>query len=137
MKKKLRMNMKGFNSTMVRLKRKRCFGNFWSYWRFQFHYGAIKTILYFKNIGIITRFNSTMVRLKQEQGLARLDQHKCFNSTMVRLKHQSYMFSKLGTKSFNSTMVRLKLFSEKFGGCTVVRFQFHYGAIKTRTKQAK
>ena len=97
-------------------------------------------------------FNSTMVRLKDQDRKSHCDEDFNFNSTMVRLKADSsnnvYYYDirfqfHYGTikrmmnltllmriyLNFNSTMVRLKGISIKLSWI-VPRFQFHYGTIK-------
>ncbi len=54
--------------------------------RFQFHNGSIKGNGHFVATDAHKRFNSTMVRLKEEKHTAEPPLFFSFNSTMVRLK---------------------------------------------------
>ncbi len=75
---------------------------------FQFHYGSIK--------GISSPSFSPEVS-------------SCFNSTMVRLKVEEGNKAGYRRGCFNSTMVRLKAFVYNLDPETYL-FQFHYGSIK-------
>jgi len=64
--------------------------------------------LVLKRFGLVN-FNSTMVRLKEEEGDYYATHPSNFNSTMVRLKVVKSVSMGSGITNFNSTMVRLKV----------------------------
>ena len=123
----------------------------------QFHYGSIKTNLIRKLNGVITRLNSTMVRLKQKVSRACLipsgtsqfhyGSIKTVESAPMELVNKASQFHYGSIKtakgfewfaekiSLNSTMVRLK----HGGRCDSEgenESQFHYGSIKTLRSSA-
>ena len=102
----------------------------WS-WLFQFHDGTIKSYISGIPTYRIMNFNSTMVRLKENEAQNHFSQLQYFNSTMVRLKVSPIIF-KLSFVFwyFNSTMVRLKG-NNHMDWFEVILFQFHDGTIKS------
>ena len=99
-----------FNSIMVRLRPSCCKTSWSTRQQFQFHYGAIKTKRWSTSSTLPTDFNSIMVRLRPD---------------VKELVHIVYT-------NFNSIMVRLRQ-DRPEGGKWCAPFQFHYGAIKTRS----
>ena len=80
-------------------------------------------------ICLLLRFNSNMVRLKDDRVAITLSAEKGFNSNMVRLKEG---YRKIGyhyVVRFNSNMVRLKA-EALFNKVASLGFQFQYGSIK-------
>mgnify|MGYP006991944898 CR=1 FL=1 len=75
---------------------------------FQFHYGTIRRLFCFSDIGLASNFNSTMVRLEGSRAVACVCRSRYFNSTMVRLEAVSVEITPLPRTYFNSTMVRLE-----------------------------
>ena len=123
--------LKYFNSTMVRLKAKLIKHNAEGY-IFQFHYGTIKSRLA-RDVEFTFRdFNSTMVRLKEFCVSIEPRPPTNFNSTMVRLKERCVACFKVRGFYFNSTMVRLKAPKNRVHRRFFVKFQFHYGTIKSQ-----
>ncbi len=99
----------GFNSTMVRLKPRTFISNPQTTFSFQFHYGAIKTIIGKKLARRLNRFNSTMVRLKHGLPCQRLSRHARFQFHYGAIKTCEFFSHTHHSKTcFNSTMVRLK-----------------------------
>ena len=54
-----------------------------------------------------------------------------FNSIVVRLKEDAKKLYKLGLESFNSIVVRLKESDPDTIECRIIKFQFHSGSIKS------
>ena len=55
-----------------------------------------------------------------------------FNSTMVRLKDDEHELVSLEVAGFNSTMVRLKAKRCQTAQTIIDKFQFHNGSIKSK-----
>jgi len=76
-------------------------------------------------------FNSTMVRLKERRSYSHIRGLENFNSTMVRLKADLDLAFSNSFFHFNSTMVRLKAEFICKDKDEAIRFQFHYGSVKS------
>ncbi len=120
---------------------------------FQFRNGSIKRAQRTGWNGLLTGFNSEMVRLKGRKGLRNLRRcirfnsemvrlkgnqkplqkgiSFCFNSEMVRLKAVEAFIKENNLNCFNSEMVRLKERYEKLFNFVNSKFQFRNGSIKS------
>ena len=96
-----------FNSIKVRLKQGMPSLSSSSF-LFQFHKGAIKTLLKSVISLFFFSFNSIKVRLKLKVLLNILPSRSSFNSIKVRLKQAITLLRWIVVRSFNSIKVRLK-----------------------------
>src|SRR5579871_6853981 len=99
-----------FNSTLVRLKRRRVGNRLRLLYKFQFHACSIKAIrtTVSTSAGFSFQFHAGSIK-----ALAQIEDAKagktCFNSTLVRLKPGARVALPMrGWPCFNSTLVRLK-----------------------------
>ena len=76
---------------------------------FQFQYGTIKSFVSICQMLPFFDFNSSMVRLKENENIKRHSERRDFNSSMVRLKEPDGSTLTTSTPNFNSSMVRLKV----------------------------
>ena len=100
------------------------------FWVFQFHKGAIRTLIRVIFGHRSTYFNSIKVRLEQIKGSPLTDIGKNFNSIKVRLER--FLGSKkprLTTFQFHKGAIRTYRGSRCYRA--VLTFQFHKGAIRT------
>ena len=98
---------------------------------FQFHTGSIKRMVFPSCTIWRQSFNSTLVRLKDQESETTKKGSTGFNSTLVRLKADLKEIAKRGGSSFNSTLVRLKVKPMLKKMLGIAAFQFHTGSIKS------
>ena len=100
---------------------------------FQFHKGAIRTLVLQMLISRRYNFNSIKVRLEQSAGLRCKTICRYFNSIKVRLEHfRRRVEIALDLFQFHKGAIRtawVKILTHRFP-----RFQFHKGAIRTSGK---
>ena len=99
------------------------------YFKFQFHYGTIKSVLQSFYPSVLRCFNSTMVRLKDNYKPEDLFGAYGFQFHYGTIKRCTGGTALRGSIRFNSTMVRLKALQQRSVNFFLL-FQFHYGTIK-------
>ena len=82
-----------------------------------------------------SRFNSTLVQLKEALNMKNAEKKVSFNSTLVQLKVFVLTLTVLGQMGFNSTLVQLKVNRFRQQPFHDYQFQFYLSLIKSYSIQ--